>query len=147
MAYQTPPTFSTGNVLSAANLNILSDNLEFFWSLMSGVNIPFSGQTLTAAGNSRVWTFRRVARYLHYKILLDVGDSDELYIRVNGNREYSDASNHSADHLWEGYIDLQAITSVPAVGTFYDVYVEIAFSGSPNELQIIYLIESDSTTL
>lgn len=147
MAYQTPPSFSSGAVLSSAQLNILSDNLEFFWSLMSGVNIPFSGQTLTLNGDSRVWTFRRVARYLHYKILLDVGDSDELYINVNGNNEYSDASNHSADYTWEGYIDLQAITSVPAVGSFYDVFVDITFSGSPNELQVIYLIESDSTTL
>lgn len=147
MAYQTPPTFSTGNVLSAANLNILSDNLEFFWSLMSGVNIPFSGQTMTLNGNSRVWTFRRVARYLHYKILLDVGDSDEFSLYINGNREVYDASNHSADYTWESYVDLQAITSVPAVGAFYDVYVNEVFSGSPNELQVIYLIESDSTTL
>jgi hypothetical protein len=147
MPYQVPPVFSSGNVLTAAQLNIISENLEFFWSLVSGVNIPFSGQTLTASGDSRVWTFRNVARYLHYKVLLDVGTSDEFELYVNGNREVYDASNHNADYTFEGYVDLTAITSPPSVGQFYDVYVTETFSGSPNELQIIYLIESDSTTL
>lgn len=148
MAYQTPPTFSSGAVLSAANMNILSQNLEFFWGLVSGVNVPFAGQTMTGSGNSRTWTFRHVGRYLHYKITLNGGTSDELYIRVNGNREYSDATNRSNPYTWSGYIDTNAITAPPAIGTFYDTYIEIAFAGGGgSDLQIVYLIESDSTTL
>jgi hypothetical protein len=121
--------------------------LEFFWSLVSGVNIPFSGQTLTASGESRVWTFRHVGRYLHYKVFLDVGDSDEFNMYVNGNREVMDHSNHSADFTWESYVDLTTITAPPSIGDFYDVYFDQVFSGSPSDMQIVYLIESDSTTL
>lgn len=143
-----PPVFGSGDILSSANLNIISENLEFFWGLVSGINIPFSGQTLSGSGNSRTWTFRHVARYLHYKIVLNGGTSDELYIRVNGNREYSDATNHGSVYTWQSYIDLNAITSPPTVGTFYDTYIEMAFAGGGgSDLQIIYLVESDAVSL
>ena len=148
MSYTVSPVFSDGNVLSASQLNILANNASFLHSLLAGVNIPFSGQTLTGSGNSRVWTFRHVARYLHYKIFLDGGDSDEIYIRVNGNREFSDATNRSADYTWESLIDLNAITSPPSVGDFFDVYIEMAFGGGGgSDLQIVYLVESDSISL
>jgi hypothetical protein len=102
---------------------------------------------MTGSGDSRIWSFRHTNRYLHYKIFLDVGDSDELRIYVNGNVEYYDASNHSSDFTWESYIDTSTITSPPSVGSFYDVKTNIVFSGSPSDLQIVYLVESDSTTL
>lgn len=148
MAYQVPPVFNSGDVLSAANLNIISQNLEFFWSLVSGVNIPFSGQTMTGSGSSRVWTFRHTCRYLHYKFFLDGGDSDEITLVVNGNDEWGDATNRSADYTWTGYVDTNAITSPPAIGSFYDCHVDMSFGGGGgSDLQIVYLIESDSTSL
>lgn len=147
MAYTTPPTFADDTILTAANLNILSDDVEHLYGLISGVNIPFSSQTITASGESRRWIFRRQARYLHYKIRNITNDTDELHINVNGNDEYDDVTNRSGAYTWEGYIDLTGITAVPAVGAFYEVYVDITFDTGPNDLRVDYLLESDSTTL
>jgi len=146
MAYQTPPVFNSGDVLSSANLNIISQNLEFFWGLVSGVNQPFTGEKMSGSGTSRPWTFRRQGRYLHYKCQILNGTSDELDIRVDGTAEYTDATNRSATYTWSGYIDLQATTSAPDIGEFYEVTVEFDFT-SGNDFRVVYLIESDSTSL
>lgn len=141
-----PPSFADGDILSAANLNIISQNLEFFWGLVSGVNVPFTGEKMTGSGASRPWTGRRVGRYLHYKCELVNGVSDELDIRIDGNHEAGDGTNRSAPYEWSGYIDLSATTSAPAIGAFYEVIVEFDFT-SGNDFRVVYLIESDSTTL
>jgi hypothetical protein len=147
MAYQTPPTFADGNVLSASQLNILSDNCEFLYSVISGINIPFTGETMTGSGDSRIYTFRRQGRYLHYKFRQTSGDSDEVDIRIDGNIEYTDATNRTSPYTWTGYEDLTLTTSAPAVGDFYEVYVEYDMLGSPGNFHVDYFIESDSTTL
>lgn len=146
MAYQVPPSFADGDILSAANLNIISQNLEFFWGLVSGVNVPFTGEKLTGSTDTRTWTGRRVGRYLHYKMRIVNGTSDEVTIRLDGNNEYGDGTNRSAPYTWSGYIDLSATTSAPDIGEFYEVYVTFAFN-SGNDFRVDYLIESDSTTL
>ena len=146
MAYQTPPTFSSGNVLTAAQMNILSQNLEFFWSLVSGINVPFTGELMSGSGTSRAWTGRRLGRYLHYKMRMVDGTSDEVEIRVDGTAEYSDSTNRSAPYEWSGLIDLNATTSNPAIGVFYEITVTFDFT-SGNDFRIDYFIESDSISL
>lgn len=148
MAYTTPATFADGNILTAAQLNILSDDIEFLYSLMSGINIPFSSQTLTGSGNTRKWIFRHQARYLHYKFRLTTGTSDELDIRLGAadTIEYTDATNRTAAYTWTGYIDLTATTENPADGDFYHVFVEFDFAAA-GEFIVDYFLESDSTTL
>jgi len=147
MAYQTNPTFSDGNVLTATQLNILSSNIAFLHSIVSGVNQPFTGQTITGDGDSRSYTFRRQGRYLHFQCTNVTNDIDEFYIRIDGTREYTDVTNYSGNHVYSSYIDLTGTTSAPAVGDFYEVHAEIVFLSGPNELSVDYFIESDSTTL
>lgn len=101
---------------------------------------------MTGSGDSRIYTFRRQGRYLHYKFRLTTGTSDELDIRIDGTIEYTDATNRSATYTWTGYEDLTATTSNPAVGDFYEVYVEFDFASAGN-FHVDYFIESDSTTL
>ena len=146
MAYTTPPTFSA-TVLSAAQLNILSTDIEFLHSLVYGMNIPFTSETNTLSGDSRNWQFRRRVRYLHYLIRSTQNDTDQLDITVNGNIEYTDGVNRIGAYTWSGYIDLTLITAVPAVGDFYAVYATFTSLTGPNEWVIDYFIESDSTTL
>lgn len=148
MAYTANPTFADGNVLSAAQLNILADNISFLYSLISGVNTPFSSQTLSGSGDSRRWIFRHQARYLHYKFSLPTGTSDELDIRLGAAAgiEYTDATNRSSPYEWTGYIDLDATVEDPAMGDFYQVYVEFDFA-SAGDFIIEYFLESDATTL
>ena len=146
MAYQTPPTFSSGNVLTAAQLNIISENIEFFWSLVSGVNIPFTGEKMTGSGTSRGWTGRRLGRYLHYKMRMVTGTSDQVDVDVDGTTEYTDSTDRAAPYTWSGYIDLNTTTSNPDIGEFYEITVVFAFT-SGNDFRVDYLIESDSVTL
>lgn len=148
MAYTTPPTFADNAILTAAQLNILSDNIEFLYSLISGVNIPFSSQTLSGSGNTRKWVFRHAARYLHYKFRLTSGTSDELDIRLGAadTVEFTDATNRGAPYEWTGYLDLAATTEDPAVGSTYSVFIEFDFA-SAGDFIVDYFLESDSTTL
>lgn len=147
MAYTTNPTFSNGNVLTAAQMNVLADNIEFLYSLTTGVGIPFTSETLTIGGDSRNWVFRRQARYLHYKIRSTQNDTDKLRIFVNGNAELDDGTNRIGAYTWESYIDLTGITAPPSVGAFYLVYAEFTSLAGPNEWVVDYFLESDSTTL
>jgi len=146
MPYQTNPTFTDGNILSASQLQILVDNADFLWNLVSGVNIPFTGDALTANGQSRTYTFRRQGRYLHYSFEMTTGTSDELDIRIDGNIEYTDATNRTAPYSCSGYIDLTATTANPAVGDDYEVLAEFDFA-SAGTFKINYFIESGSTAL
>jgi hypothetical protein len=145
--YTSNPVFSDGNILSASQLAVLADNIEFLYSLTSGVHIPFTSETLTVGGDSRNWAFRRQARYLHYKIRSTQNDTDKLRIFVNGNVELDDGTNRIGPHTWESYIDLTGITAVPALGAFYVVYAEFTSLTGPNEWVVDYFLESDSTTL
>lgn len=146
MAYTTPPTFADTNVLTATQLNTLSGNQEFLYSLVNGINIPFTSETMTGSGDSRHWEFRRRVRYLHYKIRVTTNDTDRLRISVNGNYEFDDGVNRSAPYTYSGYIDLTAITAVPAVKDFYEVYITLDWS-VVGELVVDYFLESSSTTL
>ncbi len=101
---------------------------------------------MTGSGTSRPWSFRRQTRYLHYKCEILVGTSDEIEIRVDGTAEYTDATNRSAPYSWTGYVDLQATTSAPDIGDWYEATVTFDFA-SGNDFRVVYLIESDSTSL
>ena len=145
MAWQTNPTFADGNVLSAAQLNILSENCEYLFSLVSGINVPFTGDQITT-GNTRGYTFTRQSRYLHYKARLTAGDSDGTSIKIDTYTEGGDSTNRASPYTWTEVIDLTTITSAPAVGDEYEVIVY--FTPNPTgTFHLDYLIESDSATL
>jgi len=130
-------------------MNILSDDVEFFHGIVSGINVPFTSDTIfgaTAEESTRTWIFRRQARYMHYKVRIVDGESADFGVWVNGNVEFFDATNRTG-YTWSGYIDLTTITDVPAVNDFYDVYAHIEWAGAGNELTVDYFLESDSTTL
>lgn len=148
MPYQTNPTFTAGNVLTAAQLNVLSENIAYLYSLIGGPNTPFTGEKLTGTAETRRWTFRRKGRYLHYKMRLLSGTSDELDIRLGSSAtiEYTDATNRSSVYTWSGYIDLTTTTENPAIGDFYEFYVEFDAVGTV-DFRVDYFIESDNTTL
>ena len=52
MAWTTPPTFVDGAVASAANLNILSNDLEHLEGVAPGPNAPFQSLVFTASGTA-----------------------------------------------------------------------------------------------
>lgn len=83
MAYTTPPTFTTGSILSAAQLNILSDNIEYLNGFVVGtspamvsVNIPVDGDVL--------FLIRHTQRYLHFKYRAN----DRIRVYYNATQVY-----------------------------------------------------------
>lgn len=54
MAWTTPPTFTAGTVLTAAHLNILSDDLTYLKGITDGVS--FSGAQVTRNANQSIST-------------------------------------------------------------------------------------------
>lgn len=109
MAYQTPPTFSSGAILTAAQLTILSDDLEFLYGLTaSGINAPFASLRVTAnlTSTNNQWLIRNLHRYLHYKARLLANDNNDLDIFYNGVRVYHDGTARSATYTYSGYVDL-----------------------------------------
>lgn len=86
MPFQTPPTFNDGDILSAAQLNLLSDDLEYLNGLISGRSFPFAG----SKGNAEVdiddavyYTFH-AHRYLFHRFVTNENlgtdvDSNVLY--------------------------------------------------------------------
>ena len=149
MAFIVPPTFADGDILTAAQLNILSDDLEYLYSLVAGANVPFLQHKWDGSPTeepSRTYIFHRANRYLHYKIRLTGGETADFKIFVNGNQEYLDSTNRTSGYEWVGYIDLTGITAVPAVGDSYEVYANIEWA-TGGEAKLDYLLESDETAL
>lgn len=145
MPFSTPPTFTDGSVLSASQLNLLSNNDIYFQSLLgNNNNTGFMTEDISTDRDSAIWVFKRSRQYLHYNIEMLSGDSDRLIIFVNGDIELNDGVNRTG-YTWTGYFDLDAITSPVSVGAVYEVYINIEFiSGS---LRVNYFIESDNTSL
>ena len=80
MAWTSPPTFSSGAVLSATQLNTLSDDLSFLHGYVTGDNNAFVSVELTT-DTSAYFLLRHRQRYLKtiylcqddYKIYFDDG--------------------------------------------------------------------------
>lgn len=123
----------------------MSNDIEYLYSLVSGVNLPFTGDQITT-GNTRGYSFRRQGRYLHFKGRLTAGDSDEVSIKIDTYTEGGDSTNRASPYTFTEVIDLTTITSAPAVNDFYEVV--IYFTPNPTgTFHLDYLIESDSATL
>lgn len=148
MAWTTPPTFVDGNLWSAAQLNILSDDLNELWGLAQGPNTPFlslysQGISLTSENNLQY--FRYQLPYLHYKArCIDYGVVS-FTIYINGVSAYSDATDYTGAHTYTGYINLSGrgltigelypINVVAPLHTFahfyLDAFVQSADTDSP----------------
>lgn len=144
MAWSSPPTFVDANVLSATQLNILSDNLAFLWGVLQAPQSTFPShffnQNLTVNNNG--WAFRYRHRYFHYRVRITDGTIDELYIYINGVQYTISTTTESIGHVYSGYADVNAQgLTAGSVYTFYFVTINGA-SGI-----VEYVIQSEGTTL
>lgn len=124
MAWTTPPTFVDGNLLSAAQLNVLSNDLAELYGMAQGPNTPFlsmvsAGVSLTASNN--LWYMRYQLPYLHFKCrCVDFGiHSFEIYL--NGVQRVSDPTDYAPSHTYQGYIALAGLGLT--LGALYPIYV------------------------
>lgn len=115
MAYTTPPTF-TSTTLSASQLNILSDDIEYLYGMITGVNLPVASLRIvndnyTSTNNQ--WLVRHAHRYLHYKVRLVGGTNDSLSIYYDGVRVWQDPNTRNAAYTYSGYADLNSPETWP----------------------------------
>lgn len=150
MSFQTNPTFVDAAVLSASDLNILSDNTEFLHGLVSGVNTPFAKVEYTSDWDDTdtKWEMVHSAQYLHFKARLTMTDVTSFQIWVAGVKVYEDTTQRAAVYTYQGYVDLDASAASLTLGDPYEVYLAGTFTTSPpHKLIVDYLRESGSTTL
>ena len=155
MAYTVRPTFADTNILTAAQLNILSDDVEYLYGLVSGVNIPFNSikTTINLRSNNNQWLLRHAYKYLHHKALVTANTNDDYDIFINNGTDdimvFTDSTARSygpPDYTYSGYIDLEDVTTwttgttpgsgdddiyqdAYAGGTTYDLYDIVLYSG------------------
>lgn len=141
MAYVTPPTFVDGNVLSAAQLNILSDDIEYLHGVTDTPNFGF---VLRGASASTILAYyiRHKHRYLHYRYRIETHDANEVQIEYGG--EMIDADMVGAIGTYSGYYDLDSYGFT--VNDWYQVSV-IYTSSSNSYITVDYLLEADTTTI
>lgn len=148
--YSTPPTFSNGNVLTAAQLNTLGTDIKFLneralvpnTGFYSGTNLESNSGSNTSRG---LWNFIHVSNLLYYNIKLTQGTVDEVSIEVNGNEVFDYGFTQNAPYGWTGTVDMSALgwwASAPlVVGTTYSINVKFRGSGSVSQLAIRYIGE------
>lgn len=142
MPYTTPPTFVNGQIVSAAQLNILSDDIEFLNGVMAGPNIPFQSVTWDTNSGEHTWYMRYRHRYLHYSFQISSDAADDVKIYVNGSLVFHDGA--PAQGFQTSYVDLNSLGLI--VGTWYPVRFE--YDKQNNSVCTVnYLIASASTSL
>lgn len=132
MPYQTPPTFTTGAALSAAQLNILSDNQEYFYGFVVGQNPAMTATRLAADGTVNM-IIRHTQRYLHFGY--EAGDRCKVYY---GATKVYDESGLSGTQ--NPTVDLNAYGLT--YGQIYTLAFEIKSTASP--LLVLYAYEAPS---
>lgn len=126
MPYTSPPTFTTGNVLSAANLNTLSDDVEYLYGAVQQTNAasyayelgPGSGATEVADK----WRIRYKTNTLKYDIRVEQGTLDALRIKLNGTTVFNDGTDRSNPYTYAGTVDITSLGLT--LGTWYTLTVE-----------------------
>lgn len=148
MAWTAPPTFSDGAILSAAQLNILSDDLETLYGVTQGVVTPFSniyspGYALTVNNNG--YYIRHRHRYLHYRARVIDYYVSFFRLTYHTTALVTDSNTRNGGYTYQGYVDLNPYGFT--VGTWYKMYLETTVFTNFTLFALDYLLESDSSTL
>lgn len=145
MPYVTPPTFTNGNVLSASQLNILSDDIEYLYGVVRQTNaatqmvelVAQSGLTTTATK----WSIRHRTNTLRYRMDVVQGTVDGVRIKFGSTTVYNNADDHSNPYTYNGTADLSSFGLT--MGQWYIVTVEV--DGEPgssnNTLRVLDIRE------
>jgi hypothetical protein len=150
MAWTTPPTFTDGTILTAANLNILTDDLAYLEGRANAPLLPYVAYTFTVT-RTLTYMIRHKYRYLHYSYAnagTVSGDNHAISITYNNATIYTQNPVVFATD-YTGSIDLQATTPSPfplglSVGTWYLVRIVFTKVGTGEHMQPFrYLEERD----
>lgn len=164
MAFTTPPTFSDGALLTASQLNILSDDLEHLYGIVQAPQVPFRKLNLNLQGSvSQYYYVRHRSKYLNLKIEYVVDNSWGTHIEwgldvttaagANANADSDDGNYTSTSTATDTIaVDIDGLTNAPTDGEWYLVTVEANLHNASHVVQgttgssvfaILFMYESD----
>lgn len=120
MAWTAPPTFTDGNVLSASQLNVLVEDLNYLRGLVAGASMPFPGFYTTDGGSYYV-PLRHVYNTLEIKF--EGVNLDDIRIYYGATEVYHDGDPDTGVYT----IDLTPFGLV--ANAFYRVRIELSMTG------------------
>ena len=144
MSFTPIPTVITGQILTAAHLNLLSDNANFIYGAAYAPNVPMHARAITAANasydNNGYW-IRHRSNTLYYKFASTSTSSvSTIKIYANGTQLGSTISGGGVG-LWTGTRDMSSFTD----GEWVLIYIETTGSPGTNDtFAIYYLYEQPS---
>ena len=112
MPYTTIPTVTTGQVLSAAYLNLLSANIAFLYGVANQSNTPFNSfrsTHVTLDKDIMLWYLRHKVRYLHWKVTSQ--GSSWNYCRIYFNNVK--VGQGAVGTVYQGSFDLSTWAGLP----------------------------------
>ena len=119
MSYQNPPTWVAANLVSAEQLNALTNDIEYLYGLVAGANVPVSmlktraGVDLDSTNNQ--FLIRHGAQYLHFRCELTTNDNNDLDIFIVRDSQeimiWTDSTTRNANYIYEEYIDIEDVTT------------------------------------
>ena len=121
-----PPSWASGELLSAAKLNQLSDVVN---GLKGAAMAPTS--CFVRSGNDSIWYARRRGRYVSVDFTTS-GTSCTTRILINGETEYNDGTLYPSGNT--EIFDLDAITAPVTEGDFYAVEVRFTAVSATHEV-------------
>ena len=133
MAWVTPPTFGSADILTASNLNILSDDIELLHGYTSGVMPAMVSTTITNDGDILHAIRHSGGTALHFK-----------YRATDDCKVYYDATLVFHDGVGSSSPITQAVdigTASLTAGTFYTL--KFTMAGTDNRT-VYYAYESNS---
>ena len=148
MPYQTPPTFADGNILTSAQLNILSDDIEYLYGLTEFVNVPFSTGAI-----GTVYYMRRKHRYLHFLLSIDGGayieDHLRVYVTGSSGAQLVWAEEDDSDLVGPKVFQQSYDFNTGDLGTALNQFYQISFSVGTihGTTYVWYFLESPSASL
>jgi hypothetical protein len=143
-----PPTFATGEVLSAAMLNAIGANQELLYGLATRPMAPHASLLTinqSLASTAPIWFLRHKEQYLHWEVVWS-GTPSEYRVYVKNaagttTKIYDPAGIPSGGE--KQFYDLTSLgANEPGDNEWYEVTFEITSAGT---LQVVYVQESDSS--
>lgn len=140
MAWIACPTFVTGQPVSAAQMNILSNNMAHLQGVAGRANAPFQAVVFTNSGTATYYLRYRYP-YFHYKYTVGGDPGDDIKIKINGTTKVSDGAPGEATVA--SYVDLTSMALTP--GQWYTVTFEWAKAANA-VCTVWYLGAANATT-
>ena len=133
MAWVAPPSWATGDVITAVKLNQLSDCVNWNNAVGAAPSIGFTEWTTTNTSTHAVQHYlaRYTARYLH--AITNAQDSGILKITVNGTvvLNIGSMSNGYVDHICD------CNSAGMTLNSWYDITVEMTTNSGTNRLSYL----------